>query len=242
MRIAGHILIAHDQAELIDKFKEIFTAAYSESVKTRGSFTISLSGGSTPKAIYRELISLSIDWPKVFFFFGDERCVSPDDPESNFRMASEAMLSPLGISPDHIFRWQTELGQPDAIAADYARRLERHFSRVPRFDLFMLGLGTDAHTASLFPETAALNETERIAVANWVPKFGAFRLTLTPPVINRSRKVLFIATGSEKAAALSTVIEGEYKPADAPAQIIRPQAGGPDWLVDEAAAAALRRI
>jgi 6-phosphogluconolactonase len=87
-----------------------------------------------------------------------------------------------------------------------------------------------------------LNETERIAVANWVPKFGAFRLTLTPPVINRSRKVLFIATGSEKAAALSTVVEGEYKPADTPAQMIRPQAGGPDWLVDEAAAAALRRI
>lgn len=242
MRIAGHILIAHDQAELIGKFKEIFTEAYSESVERSGSFTISLSGGSTPKAIYRELIDLPIDWTKVYFFFGDERYVSSDDPESNFRMASDAMLSPLGISPDHIFRWHTELGRPDAVAADYAERLALHFAGIPRFDMFMLGLGTDAHTASLFPGTAALNETEKIAVANWVPKFDAFRLTLTPPVINRSRKVLFIATGSEKAEALTTVIEGEYRPADAPAQLIRPEAGGPDWLLDEAAAATLRRI
>lgn len=242
VRITGHILIARDQGELIGKFKEIFTEAYSQSVAKRGSFAVSLSGGSTPKAIYRELVELPIDWTKVYFFFGDERYVSPDDAESNFHMAFEAMLSPLGISPDHIFRWQTELGPPDAVASDYAARLENHFSGIPRFDLFMLGLGSDAHTASLFPGTAALNETEKTAVANWVPKFDAFRLTLTAPVINRSRNVLFVVTGSDKAQALSSVIEGEYKPADAPAQLIRPGAGAPTWLVDEAAAAELRLI
>jgi 6-phosphogluconolactonase len=156
-------------------------------------------------------------------------------------MASEAMLSPLGIEPHRVFRWRTEIGDPDAIAEGYSRRLYEFFSGTPRFDLFLLGLGPDAHTASLFPQTAALHETEKIAVANWVPKFNTHRLTLTPPAINNSQNVLFIATGSEKADAVAAVTEGEYRPQDFPAQLIKPYSGQLKWLIDEPAAAGLSR-
>jgi 6-phosphogluconolactonase len=239
VRVEDNISIARDLAELIAEFKKIFVESFSAAVAHRGSFTISLSGGSTPKAIYRELIDLNVDWSKVFFFFGDERCVLPTDAESNFRMASEAFLSPLGITNDHIFRWATELDDPDLIASDYARRLNEFFGGVPRFDLFLLGMGPDAHTASLFPGTTALHETEKIAVANWVPKFDAFRLTLTPPVINNSADILFIATGTEKADAVAAVLAGEYSPESLPAQLIKPVSGRLRWLIDEPAAAKL---
>jgi 6-phosphogluconolactonase len=239
VRIAGNVLIARDQKELISEFKNIFAVSYSAATAAKGSFTISLSGGSTPKAIYRELVGFPIDWTKVFFFFGDERCVPPENVESNFRMASEAMFTPLGIQSDHIYRWQTELGEPDVVASDYEDRLDRYFSDVPRFDLFLLGLGPDSHTASLFPRTAALHETERWAVANWVPKLDTFRLTLTHTAINNSENILFITTGTEKAEAVAAVIEGQPRPEDLPAQLIRPAWGQLRWLVDEPAAAHL---
>ncbi|MEP7213623.1 MAG: 6-phosphogluconolactonase [Acidobacteriota bacterium] len=240
MRADGNILIARDLSELITEFKKIFVELYSAAVADKGSFTISLSGGSTPKAIYRELIGLDVDWSKVYFFFGDERCVPSTDNESNFHMASGAFLSPLGIPADHIFRWQTELGDPEKIAADYGSRLSEFFGGMPRLDLFLLGMGPDAHTASLFPETSALHETEKIAVANWVPKFNAFRLTLTPPVINNSANILFIVTGPEKADALRTVLTGEHRPDSFPAQLIKPTSGSLRWFIDGPAAAGLR--
>ena len=239
--VVGNILITRDLSELIAEFKNIFLESYSTAVADKGSFTISLSGGSTPKAIYLGLIGLDVDWSKIFFFFGDERCVPPSDDENNFRMASEAFLSPLEIPADHIFRWQTELGDPETIAANYAQRLNEFFDGMPRFDLFLLGLGPDAHTASLFPDTSALHETEDIAVANWVPKFNAFRLTLTPPVINNSANILFVVTGTGKADALHKVLAGEYRPDRLPAQLIKPASGGLKWLIDEPAAARLGR-
>ena len=132
------------------------------------------------------------------------------------------------------------MGKPDAVADEYEHRLREFFSGMPRFDLFLLGLGPDAHTASLFPQTAALHETEKIAVANWVPKFDTFRLTLTPAAINNSENILFIATGAEKADAVAAVIEGERRPDDLPAQLIRPVSGRLRWLIDETAAGRLR--
>jgi len=236
------ILIVKDQDELIGEFIKIFADSFEAAVAERNKFSISLSGGSTPKAIYRRLVDLSIDWQKVFFFFGDERCVLPDDPESNFRMANEAMLSPLNIGDEHIFRWRTELRDPEAVASDYAERIERFFAGPPCFDLCLLGLGDDAHTASLFPQTAALNETERIAVANWVPKFEKYRLTLTATAINNSREILFIAAGAGKAGAVASVIEGERRPDDFPAQLIDPPMGKVRWLIDGAAASRLTRV
>jgi 6-phosphogluconolactonase len=232
-------MVDADSEELIAKCVDLVRGFCETAVSQKGSFTISLSGGSTPKAIFERLVSLDIDWSKVYFFFGDERCVPPTAKESNFRMANEAMLSPLGISDDNIFRWRTELGDPEAIAADYERTLADFFAGVPRFDLCLLGLGPDAHTASLFPGTRALSETKRIAVANRVEKLGTFRLTLTPPALNNSDEILFIATGAEKAEAVHAVIEGDSEPEKYPAQLIKPSHGRVQWLIDEPAAALL---
>ena len=228
-----------------------------EAIEKLGKFTVALAGGSTPKSLYQllttEKFCSQIDWQKVFFFFGDERIVLPNDGESNFRMANENLLQPLKISENQIFRWQTEIEEADKIAKNYERAIINFFNLkenppastsdsdlFPRFDLFLLGMGDDGHTASLFPFTEALNERRKIAVANQVEKLNAKRLTLTFPVIDNARNVIFLVKGADKAETLREVLQGEIKAEKFPAQTIKPTNGNLFWLIDRQAAQHLK--
>ena len=227
-----------------EKFVEIAT----DSIERRGRCAVALAGGSTPKALYRLLsgdeFKNQIDWTKVFFFFGDERNVLPEDEENNFRMADENLFKPLQIPFEQIFRWQTELKIAEEIAADYETAAKVFFALpengFPRFDLILLGMGADGHTASLFPESKALRETEKIAVANWVEKLKTMRLTLTFPVINNASNIMFLIAGAEKAEALREVLEGERQPDRFPSQKVKPDDGNLLWLVDAQAASRIQ--
>jgi 6-phosphogluconolactonase len=237
------IIVARDTAEMNRRATEKFAAMAEESIKDRGRFTISLSGGSTPKALYRLLSAepdrSTIDWEKVLFFFGDERNVPFDSGESNFRMANESLLSPLGISKDKVFRWKTELADPILAAADYEKVLASNLESIPPvFDLILLGMGPDGHTASLFPGTTALDEKDRMAVANPVPQLDTTRLTLTYPVINAARNVAFLVAGEDKANMLSKVLDSDSDADfhDLPSRGVRPENGKLWWFVDAAAA------
>lgn len=226
-----------------------------QAIEQRGQLTIALSGGSTPKSLYQLLSSdeykSRIDWSKTFFFFGDERNVLPDDKESNFQTANETLFAPLQINRENIFRWETERRNAEMTAVNYEFAIRKFFDatplsvanfddfNLPRFDLVLLGMGDDGHTASLFPNTAALNENEKIAVANPVEKLNTTRLTLTFPVINNARNIIFLVKGADKAENLKTVLEGKFQPDEFPAQAVKPTKGELLWLVDEKAAALL---
>jgi 6-phosphogluconolactonase len=215
------------------RFAEIATTAISQS----GRCTVALSGGSTPAPVYRLLAEKyrdRVDWTKVTFLFGDERNVPPDSDRSNFRMASETLFGPLGIAAGNIYRWQTEFGPKDAAAA-YDQILREHGP----IDLNLLGLGPDAHTASLFPHTPALDERKQLAVANWVEKLGEYRLTMTFEAINASERVIFLVSGEGKAAAVAAVLDGNFDPQNVPAQLVKPGSGEVEWLLDKSAASRL---
>jgi 6-phosphogluconolactonase len=204
-------------------------------------FSWALSGGSTPRDLYRLLASDPyrdrLPWHAIHFFWSDERHVPPDHPESNYRMAREAMLDAVPLPPGNLHRIAAE--EPDAqhVAAQYETDLRAFFNPAPgewpRFDLVLLGLGKDGHTASLFPGNAALHEHERLVVAPWVEALKAYRITLTPPVLSHARRALFLVSGGEKAEALRAVLEGERDPDRYPAQVVE---GNRLWLVDRAAA------
>lgn len=204
------------------------------------SFTVALAGGSTPKEFYKLLASKKfkdkIDWTKVFFFFGDERNVPIDSVESNFKMANESLFEPLKINQENIYRWKIELEDVKKIAKDYAKKVSS-FGKI--FDLILLGMGNDGHTASLFPHTKALHETEKIAVENWVEKLNTWRFTLTFPTINNARNVMFLVKGEDKAEVLQKVLEGEFLPEELPSQNVKP-IGNLLWLVDKSAASKLK--
>jgi 6-phosphogluconolactonase len=200
---------------------------------------VSLSGGSTPKTLYSLIAQRAaeddalrgIAWRHVHFFFGDERCVPPAHADSNYRMVRETLLSRGTFPEANVHRIQAEL-DPEAAAQQYEQELRKHFGGIPAFDLSWLGMGPDGHTASLFPGTPALNEKNKLAVANFVPKFDATRVTLTLPVFSAARKVQFLVTGSDKSSmAQKVLVQGE----DFPSGAIRP-AGRLEWLLDVAAA------
>lgn len=224
---------------------EVLRAA-THAVAERGRFTIALSGGSTPKNMYT-LIAANADatlpWDRMFFFFGDERHVPPDDPESNYRMANESLLAKVPVPPANIFRIPAENPDADAAAAIYEETLRKFFASAPgefpRFDLILLGIGPDGHTASLFPETAALQEKTRLVVANWVEKLNTSRITLTLPVLNHARCVAFLVSGIDKAAALHEVLEGKAPGEKYPSKLVQPSEGKLIWFVDRAAASQL---
>ena len=234
--------------------QELFSAAAEEVVRTtneavaqRGRFTIALSGGSTPKNLFNLLATnakTTLPWDRMFFFWGDERHVPPTDPDSNYRMADETMLSKIPVAAGNVFRVLTE--NPDAAAAAeaYEQTLIKFFElkpgEFPRFDLILLGMGPDGHTASLFPGTAALQETSRLVVANWVEKLKTHRLTLTLPVINAARCVTFLVSGIDKAPALHEVLESDAPADQYPSKLIRPTDGKLIWLIDRAAASQLK--
>jgi len=210
-----------------------------KSIADHGRFCVALSGGSTPRGVYSLLAERpdNLPWNKMFLFFGDERHVPPDHPDSNYRMAQEALLSKVPVPATNVFRIRTELDANQA-AQEYEDQLRSFFAlkpgEFPRFDLIMLGLGDDGHTASLFPGSAALNETSRLVVANWVEKFQQYRITLTYPVLNHAAEVMFLVSGAGKAQILKDVLSGEGE--RYPAQRVRSENGVLLWLVDQDAA------
>lgn len=234
------IKVFTDIEELSNFAAEKFVAVGNDAIEKRRQFFVALSGGSTPKSLYRllsdEKFKNKIDWHKVFFFFGDERSVSLDDKESNFRMANENIFQPLQISDSNVFPWRVELKDEEAIARDYQKTIESCFRASPRFDLILLGMGADGHTASLFPETSALSESEKLTAANWVEKLNDFRLTMTFPLINNARSIIFLVSGAEKAKTVKEVLRGRYQPEKFPAQSVKPENGSLIWLLDEKAA------
>jgi 6-phosphogluconolactonase len=233
-------------ADLFHAAAEEFIGVARAAIGAQGRFTVALSGGSTPKALYSLLAASYADfaWNRIFLFFGDERHVPPTDPDSNYRMVNESLLTRIAIPPENVFRVPAENPDAAAAASDYEAQLCRFFElqpgEFPRFDLILLGLGPDGHTASLFPDSPALDEQSRLVVANWVAKFNTHRITFTFPVLNRAAEVMFIASGAEKADMLRQVLEGKNIP-PLPSQRVQPSDGKLLWLLDEAAAAKLTR-
>lgn len=220
-----------------------FAASAAESVRDRGLFCVALSGGSTPRLLHERLAgdwAREIAWERVRFYFGDERCVPPDHERSNYRMARETLFDPLAISATRIFRMRGE-EEPRRAALDYEAELRTHVPAegvIPRLDLVLLGLGSDGHTASLFPETQALVEKRRLAAANFVAKFSEWRLTLTYPCLRAARRILFLVTGAEKSDAAAAIL-GRRGGDSLPAGRVKPRSGSVLWLLDRAAAAKL---
>ncbi|MGA8431709.1 MAG: 6-phosphogluconolactonase [Candidatus Sulfotelmatobacter sp.] len=232
--------------ELFAAAAEEIVLAANEAVAQRGRFTIALSGGSTPKSLFTLLASnarSSLNWEQTFFFWSDERHVPPDDKDSNYRMADEAMLSKIPVSSANVFRVPAENPDADAAALAYEQTLRKFFSlepgQFPRFDFILLGMGPDGHTASLFPETAALAETSRLVVANWVEKLKTSRITFTLPILNAARRVAFLVSGTDKAAVLRAVLQSNAPGEQYPSKLVQPHDGKLIWFVDGAAASQL---
>lgn len=238
-------------ADLFHTAAEEFVRVGRHAIGAQGRFSVALSGGSTPRSLYSLLASNYADfpWNRTFLFFGDERHVPPTDPESNYRMVNESLLSKLSIPSSNVFRVKTENPDAAAAAADYEAQLRSFFElkpgEFPRFDLILLGMGPDGHTASLFPDSEGLKEQSRLAIANWVEKFKTQRISFTFPVLNRAAEVMFLASGPDKAEMLRRVLEdnapeGKSTP-PLPAQQVQPQDGKLLWMLDDAAASKLTR-
>ncbi|QUV80863.1 6-phosphogluconolactonase [Chloracidobacterium sp. D] len=220
-----------------------FVEQAAAAIADRGRFSVALSGGTTPRTVFRCLArpeaASQVDWSRVHFFWGDERAVPPDDPESNFRLAQEHLLQPLGIAAENIHRIEGELPPAEA-AARYDAHLTAFFGAEPRrFDLIHLGMGEDGHTASLFPHTAALDDPEARVVANEVPQRQTTRITFTAALINAARAVEFFVTGAGKAGVLREVLLGAEQKHHYPSQMICPTDGTLTWFVTADAAAQL---
>ncbi len=240
------IVMLPDAAAVTETATRLFVEAVRSAIAQRGWSAVALSGGSTPRALYRRLaqspVREEIDWRRVRLFWGDERAVPPDHPESNYRMAKETLLDHVPIPPANVHRIPTERGA-DAAAEQYETELRQIFGvtpgEVPVFDLILLGIGADGHTASLFPHTAAVAVRDRLVVANEVPQIGAARITLTVPVLQAARWVLVLATGLDKAEAVARAIEGPKDVEETPAQLLRCAQGRVVWLLDRAAGSRL---
>jgi 6-phosphogluconolactonase len=251
------VRIVADAAELTRVAAETVTAALTT---LPAPPSILLSGGSTPRALFELLADPTepyrqcIPWSAVRFFWGDERHVPPDDAESNYRMAREALLERVPVPEAHVHRIAGERADAGAAANLYERELIGAFhlraDRAdgaaanldwPRFSIVLLGLGEEGHTASLFPASPALDETRHLTAALWVKEHDTFRITVTPPVINHAARVVFLVSGASKAAALAAILEGPLQPTVYPAQIVAPTDGALLWLVDRAAAGLLRQ-
>lgn len=233
--------VVPDVAALDRAAADEFARCAENAIREHGRFTVALSGGNTPRAVFELLASEYkglVPWGKTFIFFGDERHVPPQDAASNYRMASESLLSRVPIPAQNIHRIQAELNAVSA-AEQYEETLKAFFAlktgEFPRFDLVMLGMGEDGHTASLFPGTQALQETARLVVANPVEKLGTERISLTLPALNAAAEVMVIIAGGDKAEILSRVVHS-YSTAEFPIQLVRPKNGRLLWLVEQQAA------
>jgi len=237
-------------ADLYSEAAEAFVRIAQQAVAAHGKFSVALAGGSTPKALCSLLAAdpvrrNALPLGSMHFFWGDERHVPPDHAESNFRMAQEAMLAKLGVGANQVHRIPAEYPDASHAADEYERTLREFFAlragEFPRFDLVLLGIGTDGHTASLFPGTRALDERLRIVVSNRVDKLDTDRVTLTVPAINNAAHVVFLVSGADKAPALKAVLEGPRDAHKLPAQLIAPHDGTLTWLVDREAARLLEK-
>ncbi|HEX8925660.1 MAG TPA: 6-phosphogluconolactonase [Terriglobales bacterium] len=243
----ARVAIFPDTKQADQFLAETFVELSRKAITERGTFFIALSGGGTPKPLYQLLGSAEwrkrIDWQHTHVFLGDERFVPLSNPASNFRMIDQALLSHLEIPKENIHPVATESGDPEAAAADYERQIKRAFgNQAPRFDVNLLGIGTNAHTASLFPHTKALHERDRLVVPNYVEELSMWRITFTVPLINASRHILMQAYGEEKANPVYRVLLGPRDPDDAPAQFIHAEGDGNfTWVIDQAAAQRLPR-
>jgi 6-phosphogluconolactonase len=240
------IQILPSPADLFQAAAEEFVSAGKAAIAARGRFTVALSGGSTPKSLYSLLAAqhAAFDWDHTFLFFGDERHVPPDHTDSNYRMVNEALLTKISIPAENVFRVKTENSDAAAAALEYENKLRQFFAlksgEFPRFDLILLGMGPDGHTASLFPGSEGLKEQSRLVIANWVEKFNTYRITFTFPVLNHAAQVIFLASGADKVDMVHQVLEGKYSP-PYPSQQVQPIDGTLLWMLDEAAAAKLKR-
>ena len=221
-----------------------------ETLETQDRVTLCLSGGSTPRELYSllacEPYCYQIPWEKVYIFWGDERCVPVSESDNHYRMAMDLFLSKVPIPSENIHRMSVEISNPDEVAQKYESDLKEFFSLsgmlIPQFDLIFLGMGSDGHTASLFPETMALKEETRWVVSNFVPCRGLTRLTLTFPILNQGRNIVFLVSGSNKAAMLRIVLQGSQHSSFLPAELIRPKFGQLMWFVDQDAGSQLDGI
>ena len=233
-----------DNASFVGGSARLIADVAGGAIAERGRFTIGLSGGGTSKPIYARLAADYRDriaWEKVHIFFGDERCVPPDDARSNYRMVREAWFDHSAIPSENIHRIHGE-DDPTLEALRYEQEIARFYrtAAFPALDLVLLGMGDNGHTASLFPGAAALGETARWVVAQYVEVMTTWRVTFTAPLINAARQVAFLAEGAGKAQMLCNVLEGPYQPDVWPAQLIQPVSGELHWLVDAAAAAKVK--
>jgi 6-phosphogluconolactonase len=248
----AQITIYPDNKSLVSAAADFIADSAEQAIGARGRFTIALSGGHTPEPVYARLAIPAyrdrFEWSKVQVFFGDERCVPPDDPRSNYHMVKTALFDQVPLPEVNIHRIRGE-ESPEQAAADYTRVLQDSFGGKAAtggpppegFDLVLLGMGENGHTASLFPGLAAVTETVHWVMAQYVEVVGMWRITLTPVVINAARQVAFLVSGAQKAKMLHQVLEGPYRPLVLPSQIIEPTQGKLHWLVDEPAAVKLRR-
>jgi 6-phosphogluconolactonase len=229
---------------------DLFLKAALDAVDARGAFTVALAGGSTPRGLYSLLATgdkwrAAVPWPQGEFFWGDERHVPPEHPDSNYRMALEAMLSRVPVRADRIHRVRAEHADAALAASLYeaeVRRVVQGEHGVPRFDLILLGLGPDGHTASLFPGTEVLSERTRLVAEVRVAALQTERITMTFPLVNTARQVVFVAAGQEKAAAVRDVLQPEPGAPVSPARQVRPEDGRLVWVLDRAAASLLQGI
>ena len=251
-RIGTEICVCPNPSELALEAARHFSKLADQYAVGAGRFTVALSGGSTPRAMFSllaaEPLVTTIPWSSVHFFWGDERAVPPTHPGSNYRMANDTLLSKAPIPRDNIHRIRAELDNCEEAAREYSDRLRQFFAgssgslgtaplaNWPRFDLVLLGMGADGHTASLFPYSSELRASVEIAVATYVQKLNAKRITLTAATINNARNVAFLVSGEDKASALKSVIDGPANSDLYPSQMIRPRNGALLWLVDEDAA------
>ncbi|MDY6940373.1 MAG: 6-phosphogluconolactonase [Cyanobacteriota bacterium] len=235
------IEVLPDKTALVKRAGEVVLAQMRSSLEARGQCTIALSGGSTPKPLYEFLATQDLPWEKIYVFWGDERYVPPDDAQSNYRMAREAWLDKIDIRDGNIYPMPTMAGDPTADASTYESRLQEFFGLAPGdfpvFDIILLGLGDDGHTASLFPQTNALQVCDRVVTVG--NKDGDPRITLTIPVINLARYVTFVVAGASKQTALDRIFAPEEDDLAYPARMVSPLEGELWWLLDEAAGSAL---
>jgi 6-phosphogluconolactonase len=239
----GQMLVVPDAPALFEAAAEIFVQAAAEAIEKYKRFTVAMSGGSTPKALYELLATApwrdQVDWSKTHFFWGDERWVPSTDKNSNYRMTLEALLSKVSVPAENVHRIETDSGDPQTSAAKYEAEIRKVFGARPQFDLILLGLGTNGHTASLFPHCASLDVRDRLVAAEYIDEVKMTRITFTVPLINDAHSIVFLLSGHDKASVLQEVLRGPHDPQRLPSQLIEATDGELTWLADAAAASAI---
>ncbi|MFN2527140.1 MAG: 6-phosphogluconolactonase [Candidatus Baltobacteraceae bacterium] len=238
----GDVEIFETPAELASGLAQFVTDCASFAITERGAFYIALAGGTTPRAAYKllgeEPLSTEISWDDTFIFFSDERCVSPNDPESNFKMTKDALLEHIKIPPHNVHRMRGE-DDPTQAAAAYDKIIREDLGQNPRFDLILLGMGPEGHTASLFPGSVPADDTKTLVAAPYISKLKSHRITFTPRLINNARRVAIVTEGGAKAPTFAAVMDGPLRPDLYPVQLVAPTDGELQWMVDRLAASQL---